>query len=47
MRDIIDHIIRNRIMCLRYSIRRHPGLIRMLIEIEDVLAGLNVIGGMR
>ena len=43
MRDRIDHIIRNEIMCLRYSVRRYPGLIRVLIEIEDVLSGLRVI----
>jgi len=47
MRERIDHIIRNEIMCLRFSVRRHPGLIRLLIEIEDVLAGLKVIGGIR
>jgi hypothetical protein len=45
MRNRIDHIIRNKIMCLRYLVRKYPGLIRMLIEIEVVLAGLKVIGG--
>lgn len=45
MRALIDHVARNRIMRLRYSSRKNPELIRVLIDIEEMLIDLKVIRG--
>ena len=43
VRNSINHLILNRIMILRYQLRKRPGLIRIIIGIETLCLRAGVI----